>query len=673
VIIESIYIKNFRSILEETLYCEDLTALVGANGSGKSSFLHALELFYGHMQKVDSEDFYNEDITKDIIIALTFKELKEEKEIFSKYIQNDKLNVERIFTWNNGKVTAKYHGFSLQNPRFKALREAFEIKDRGKKAKEEYEILRTDSDYVDLPPWSNLKTAQENIKSWEEENHTKCDRCRDDGQFFGFNEVGLGYLGKFTKFLFIPAIRDASSDAAEGRGSVITDLMDLVVRSVLAQKDGVKELKEGTQRRYQELVDPTKLPELKRLAESMTETLKTFVPDAKVDLKWLKLEQIDIPLPRAEVKLVEDGYPSAVARTGHGLQRAFILTMLQHLALAQTVEKQLETEPSEDKPKTTSKLPNLVLAIEEPELYQHPNRQRHFAKILMQISNKKIPGVAERTQIIYGTHSPLFVGVDRIEQIRLLRKISIAGDKPKITKIFSTDLDEVGKKVWEIEGKPTAEMYTKQTTLPRLKTIMTPWMNEGFFADIAILVEGEDDRAAILGIAKANGYDLEGNGFSVIPCGGKTNISRPYIIFDNLHIPLYIIWDGDFGKGETQGMCKECGHALDKKPDPKENHKLLRLMGKKEEDWPEYIEEKFACFKTELESTLENEIGHEVFENCLGRCQSEFCIAKRKHAIKYPSVITTILKYAKDEGNTSKSMDEILLRIMAFKDIKGTK
>ena len=666
-IIESIYIKNYRSVLEETLYFDNLTALVGANGSGKSSFLHALELFYGQSPKVESEDFYNEDITKDIIIAITFKELKEEKEIFSRYIQDDRLKVERIFAWNNGKVIAKYHGFSLQNPRFKALREAFEIKDRGKKAKEEYEFLRTDSDYMDLPPWSNLKTAQENIKSWEEENQKKCDRHRDDGQFFGFNEVGLGYLGKFTKFLFIPAIRDASSDSVDGKGSVITYLMDLVVRSVLAQKDGVKELKEETQRKYQEIMDPTKLPELNLLAERMTGTLRTFVPDAKVELKWLSLEQIEIPSPKAEVKLVEDGYPSAVARTGHGLQRAFILTMLQHLALAQTVEKQSETEASEDKSEMDNKLPNLVLAIEEPELYQHPNRQRHFAKILMQLSCMKIPGVAERTQIIYGTHSPLFVGIDRIEQIRLLRKIGIADDRPKISKIFSTDLDKVGKRVSEIEGKPTAEMYTKQTTLPRLKTIMTPWMNEGFFADVAILVEGEDDRAAILGIAKAKGYDLEGNGFSVIPCGGKTNISRPYIIFNNLNIPLYIIWDGDFGKGETQGICKECGRPLDRKPDPKENHKLLRLMGKKEEDWPEYIEENFASFKTDLESTLEDEIGHEAFEKYLGICQSEFCIAKRKHAIKNPSVITTILKYAKDDGNISKSMEDILDRIMALK------
>ena len=42
-ILESVRVQNFRSIKDATLYCDKLTALVGANGSGKSSFLKAIE------------------------------------------------------------------------------------------------------------------------------------------------------------------------------------------------------------------------------------------------------------------------------------------------------------------------------------------------------------------------------------------------------------------------------------------------------------------------------------------------------------------------------------------------------------------------------------------------------------------------------------------------------
>jgi predicted ATP-dependent endonuclease of OLD family len=53
---------------------------------------------------------------------------------------------------------------------------------------------------------------------------------------------------------------------------------------------------------------------------------------------------------------------------------------------------------------------------------------------------------------------------------------------------------------------------------------MTPWTNEGFFANVVVLVEGEDDRAAILGMAKAMGYEFESMDIAVIPCMGKKNL-----------------------------------------------------------------------------------------------------------------------------------------------------
>ena len=115
-IIESVRARNFRSILDETLACDELTALVGENGSGKSTFLRALDLFYSASPKIDVEDFYNSDTTAEIVIGITFTNLsKEASEFFSSYLQGNKLTVERVFKWENGKLLAAYHGASLQN------------------------------------------------------------------------------------------------------------------------------------------------------------------------------------------------------------------------------------------------------------------------------------------------------------------------------------------------------------------------------------------------------------------------------------------------------------------------------------------------------------------------------------------------------------------------------
>jgi KTSC domain/AAA ATPase domain len=43
-IIKAINVKHFRSILDEGLDCDNLTVLVGRNGTGKSSFLRALDV-----------------------------------------------------------------------------------------------------------------------------------------------------------------------------------------------------------------------------------------------------------------------------------------------------------------------------------------------------------------------------------------------------------------------------------------------------------------------------------------------------------------------------------------------------------------------------------------------------------------------------------------------------
>lgn len=669
-IIESIRVQNFRSILDETLFCDELTVLVGPNGSGKSTFLRALELFYSGSVRVDTEDFYNAIITTEIVVGITFTGLsKEASELFATYLQGGKLTVERVFKLDNGKISATYHGASLQNPEFQKIREGLAFKDRGKTARPEYESIRGKPAYDTLPAWSSLGAVDPALTKWEAEHPDKCTRQRDDGRFFGFTEVGQGYLGRFTRFLFIPAVREASDDAAEGRGSVLTELMDMVVRSVVANKDTVKKLREETQKRYEDIMQPENLPELQGLSSQLSKTLQAFVPNAAVDLRWLPLDKINIEMPKADVKLVEDRYATAVHRTGHGLQRAFILTMLQHLVMAQSSINNKLTEPHkvtpEPVPAAKVSLPNLVLAIEEPELYQHPNRQRHLANIFLRLAQGSTPGVAEKTQIIYATHSPLFVGLDRFNQIRLLRKTTNGDNNPKVTKVIGTTLDKIAEKLWEVNGKKETK-YTGKTLIHRLHSIMTPWINEGFFADTVVLVEGEDDYAAIMGMARTMNCDLDSMGVSVIPVSGKSSLDRPAVIFKEFGIPVYILWDGDSDQGATAGTCATCGKSLDRKPNPTDNHRLLRIVGKPVEDWPAHSESHSCCFKHDLENSLKTEIGDALFEKLLTDCQNDFTIPKRKHAVKNPMVIAAIIDRAQKEGKTCKTLMNIVQSILAL-------
>jgi len=653
-IIKSVRVQNFRCILDETLECKELTALVGPNGAGKSSFLRALEIFYKVAPKFDSQDFYAEDTSQDIEIAVTFTELdKEETELFDRCLEEGDLTVVRVLSLTDGKSSAKYHGSTLQSPDFAEIRSA----GTATAIRAKYNEVRQRKPYTELPAVRSKDEALEAMKQWELAKPDKCTRQRDDGQFFGFTAVAQGYLGRHTRFISIPAVRDAADEAADVKGSSTMQIMDLVVRSTLASRRDIKELKENTQTSYDEIMDPENLPELRNLKGTLTSTLQTYVPSASVELSWDKAREIDIPMPKANVELVEDGYRSAVIRTGHGLQRAFILTMLQHLAVAQASEDQT-TEKAEaeqamesEEPAARPRMPNLILGIEEPELYQHPNRQRRFAKVLLQLATGAIEGVAQKTQIIYATHSPLFVGLDRFDYVRLFGKIEGEEGKPRITKIFQTTLDQIAEILWRAKGQPEPK-FTGATLGPRLRPIMTPWMSEGFFADVVVLVEGEDDRAAILGTAASMGNDLESHGVSVIPCMGKCNLDRPASIFGTLEIPTYLVWDSDEGKHDA---------------DPELNRYLLRLLGEPEIDWPSAVQDRFACFKKDLETTLREEIGADRFDELLQNAQSEFGISKKKQALKNPVVIQRVIEAAKEEGKSSETLESIVKRILAVK------
>jgi hypothetical protein len=634
-------VQNFRSILDDALYCDKLTVLVGANGAGKSSFLKAIELFYGTAPKVDPNDFYDHDSSKEIVISITFGSLSEEESrLFSKYVQDGKFTVDRVFKWEDGKSTAKLYGSTLQNPAFTAFR-TMVVEAGAKAARSKYEELRATAPYGQFPSWTSLETAIGTIERWEAENPQQCQRSRDNGQFFGFTQVAQGYLGRFTVLRYIQAVRDASSDSTDKGDSIISEIMELVVRSSIASRADIREFREQTNRSYAQLLNPTNISELRGLSESISQTLRVYVPDSRVEIDWQPQSELEIDLPKAEVKLVEDEYASTVGRTGHGLQRAFIMTLLQVLADAQT---KTNTDGA------SGRLPHLLLMIEEPELYQHPDRQRHLANVLKRLSEGDASGgVAAATQVIYSTHSPHFVSVERFDKIRLLRKKANEAGHPKITKVSKADPHVVATRLAELYGtQPTN--FGLDAIAWRLQTIMTPWMNEGFFARLVVLVEGEEDRSAILEVARLMGHELESMGVSVIPCFGKANLDRPTVVFQSLGIPVYAIWDNDRGKPLEATV----------------NRRLLRLFGYAEEDYPACAEAKIACIEGELESSIKRSLGVTRYEELFAECIADFDVDRARRVEKNPIILREIIRRATTSGTHCTEIEQVVSRIVAM-------
>ena len=628
-IIKSLTVKNFRSILDETVYFDKLTALVGANGSGKSSFLRSLELFQAKQPKITLDDFYNKNTENEIIISITFTKLSDDaKTKFSKYLQEDELTVCRVFKLVDDKLDTAYYGSIEQNPNFSKVR-SFTATD----AKPEYKKLLQKTEYNTLPEWKNHIQAKDILDQWERKHPEQCEKIRDDGKFFGFSNVGSGYLARYIKLLYIPAVRDAALDATEGRNSALADLINIVIRNELMQKNEIQKFQEEFTKKYKKILEGDIKKEISTLSDSLSKTLNIYAPNTKVDLSWETLESFEIPQPSAITKLIEDEYSAPVDRTGHGLQRIFIMTLLQHLA---TTRERIREDTN------VVDLPMLVLMIEEPELYQHPNSQRHISEIFLALSECNKSGATSKVQIVYSTHSPHFVGLDRINQIRLLKKVKQNDKRPKITKISSTSITKLVNELSKYHNR-----FTEYNILPRLHRIRTPWINEGFFSKCVVLVEGDSDRAAILGTAKALNINLEGKGISIIPCSGKGNLDPVTIIFKQLDIPTYTIWDND--RGNTDEIAK--------------NKLLLKLFNEEESDYPCHVKDNHACIEGNLETMLKNEIGDAKYQKILDINKTEYDL-NESDAIKNPTVIKTMLEdIIKSDGKIPDTLNDILKKI----------
>ena len=639
-IIKSMRIKNFRSIVDQTLCIDNLTALIGPNGSGKSTFLYALNSFF-NVNSSSHFDFYNNDTKNDIEISLTFSNIADEtKKIFKKYVQNNEMTVMKIIKFEDiEKFTIKYHGLLLKNIEFDVIRNAQD----AKKKKENYNNIKSNYDDLDqdCTTASKIEIA---ITDWEDGHPEKCTLSADDGSFFGNNGNGMIHLKKCIDVLLIPAVHDAVHDVTEGTKSPLTILVDHLVRRKLEENKDFVELQQNSKKNYEKIIEDN--GDLSKLSNSLTKMINNYVIDASVDLQFVNLD-FKISLPSVAMQLIEGGHKSIMQNTGHGLQRIFIMIMMEFMS---------KTNKSSENDKSES--PTLVFLIDEPELYQHPNRQRKIFDIFYKLAFENIES-SYNIQILYSTHSSYFIGLKIIENIRLLKKINHDNNLAKMTTIISANL----KKLSDELNTFASRRFTIDNIKPRLHTLETHWIREGFFSKCIVLVEGHSDKEIIMKAANMHNLDLDGNDISIIPCLGKQNLDKSLMIFRQFGLPTYTIWDND-RKYPYEDMTEEARDKMIQSNNSAEkfNKKLLKLHNSPEEKFPVCVKDDYACFEIDIENIFKKHMG-DKFDKLIQKIKTENDLYKEK-VFKNPITVSLFIDELKScELTMPATLEEIILKI----------
>ncbi len=174
----------------------------------------------------------------------------------------------------------------------------------------------------------------------------------------------------------------------------------------------------------------------------------------------------------------------------------------------------------------------LILSIEEPELFLHPHACRHFFKILQQLSESGF-------QIFFSTHSRCFVDIINYNFIHLVRK---AKSETYVKSGLGLGI--------------TADESLK------LSTMCDDRVNEIFFADKVVLVEGFTDQTCCHCALETQDAHIDENNISIIECGGKDEIIYLASLMNHFDVECYTIFDEDPGNPDTLANINEARTLL---------------------------------------------------------------------------------------------------------------
>lgn len=495
--------------------------------------LTALRVFFGGSPgatgdfiKLQRDDFHNRNTSDEISITLTFSDLEPEaEEEFKHYARQGQLVVSAIAAWNEGADSAEIRRFG-ERLVMKEFGEFFKAEDEGKKVaelKDAYNKIR--ELYPDLPPPGSKEAMKKALSDFESSHAELCELGRSEDLFYGFTG-GSDRLRKFIEWVFIPAVKDASTEQLETKKTAFGLLLERTVRSKVSFGEKIEALRAEVRERYAEMLSENQ-DALKSLSDSLTARLKEWAhPDALLSLLWRNdpSKNISIQDPQAEVRAGERAFQgAALDHFGHGLQRSFIFALLQELSGCGDTGN-----------------PRLLLACEEPELYQHPPQGRHLSSVLQKLSNSN-------SQVIVCTHSPYFVSGRGFEDVRILRQEMIDAQPC----VRFTTFDELSKNLANVRGE--GAIVPKGVEL-KFQQAIQPGLSEMFFANVLVLVEGQEDLGYVSAyFTLTNRYDeLRRLGCHIAVAGSKSSLIYPLAIAKSLGIPTYVIFDADGDKVDRE-------------------------------------------------------------------------------------------------------------------------
>ena len=521
-------LKNFSIDLEE-----ELSLVIGKNNTGKTSLLTVLDKFLNDTKSFSYNDF-NIDCKKDLKRIVEEETIDEEDytpegiklKIFIEYTETDNLaNISRVLMDldpNNNMIVLGFE-YALSYENIKKLESDYqEYKDRLNPSEENTDVFnkfleKEYSNYFKINKYSFEYKISE--KKLNEKN------------FIRLDDENIS-IKNIINFKYISAKRDVTNKEKENTLSKKT--------SELYKKFDNEDNQNTIQKFKEQLAETDN--DLNKiysdLFKDVIEKVKTF--------GGIKLNETNINIiSTLQHKELLEGNTTVFYNRGdnrlpenyNGLGYMNLINMIFEIEIKiQEFKKSKEEKPSDIN----------LLFIEEPEAHTHPQMQYVFIKNIKNLLKdgvKRDDGENRKLQYIITTHSSHIVADSNFDDIKYL--------------MSNNEGNIIAKNISQLieEYKEDNKQYQF------LKQYLTISRAEIFFADKAILIEGDTERILMPTFMKK--VDIEDNSTSVLPLlsqnisiievGAYSKIFDKFISF--LGIKTLIITDIDSINDEGEACC----------------------------------------------------------------------------------------------------------------------
>jgi putative ATP-dependent endonuclease of OLD family len=260
--LESVHIKNFRSIKEAHVKISDYTCFVGPNGAGKSNVLIALCVLFRYstdattnLLVLDKEDFHHKNTDEPIEITATFTDLNEEaQKKLAHYYRQGKLVVSAIAEWDKETNSAPVVQYGKREvmKKFKPFFEAFENDAKVDELRARYSSCK---EAVPTLPIATSKPAMlAALREYEEAHPEECTLENSQDEFYGGAGKAQNLLGQFIQWVYVPAVKDATAEQLEAKKTALGLILERTVRLKMSLTEPLDKLRDDAFKQYSDLL-----------------------------------------------------------------------------------------------------------------------------------------------------------------------------------------------------------------------------------------------------------------------------------------------------------------------------------------------------------------------------------------------------------------------------------